>query len=295
MINAADRVPRVDTRVGGRTISIASAGSGPPVFFLHGNGTYSYAWRNIIPYVAQRYRCLAPDLPGMGRSDRIQPSGPSSYPFEDQVAQIDLLLETLGITQKVVLVGHELGATMAIQLARKRPGMIAGLAMIEGVFRVTNDSILDPDVTDLILRLRGEEGERMVLTDNLIVEQYVPRLTARTLSPDELDAYREPYRRRGESRRAMLSMIRQLPIRSSPSPIDRTVDLSRLWCVQSTIPKLVVGGNPGFLVPPAVLGTATRWARTEVGSIPGRHYLMEDSPARLTMMLLDWLESLDGQ
>jgi pimeloyl-ACP methyl ester carboxylesterase len=45
--------------------------AGPPIVFLHGNPTWSYLWRNIIPHVSDLGRCLAPDLVGMGQSGHI--------------------------------------------------------------------------------------------------------------------------------------------------------------------------------------------------------------------------------
>lgn len=183
---------------------------------------------------------------------------------------------------------------MAIQLAQMRSGMVAGLVLIEGVFRVVNDSTFEPDVAALIRDLRGEEGERLVLADNAIIERYLPRLTMRQLIPEELEAYREPHRTAGEARRAMLSMIRQLPIRSQPGPIDDVMEQSRVWCSRSKLPKLVIGGSPGFLTPAAVLGTVARWANASHASVRGLHYLMEDSPARIARTILDWVGELEG-
>lgn len=293
MINAEDRVPRESVRVVGRQMSVAVGGTGEPtVVLIHGNATYSYTWRNLIPYIAQRARCLAPDLIGMGRSDIIFPSGATSYEFADQTAYIDALIEVKVPTGPVVLVGHELGATIAIQYARKNPDRVAGLALIEGVFRITNDSTFDPELAEFLHSARLATGEETVLVRNELVETYLPRLTSRTLGPVEMAAYREPYLRVGESRRAMLSMIRQLPLQSSPGPIDSLVEQSRLWCAQSRIPKLVIGGNPGHLAPPAVLGTAARWNSSAVASVNGLHFLTEDSPARITTLLLDWMAGL---
>lgn len=292
MIDAVDRIPRAPFRVLGRKASVALAGDGPSVVFLHGSATYSYAWRNLIPYIARDHRCFAPDLPGMGGSETVLPSGPSSYSFEDQLEHFELLMDFLTRSAPAVVVGHELGATMAIQYARKNPDRVAGLAFIEGAFRITNDTLLPADLRKLLTDLRSETGEKRVLLDNAIIEEYLPRLTARVLGPAEMSAYREPYRKPGESRRAMLSMIRYLPMHSSSGPIDHLVKESRLWCAQSRIPKLVIGGNPGFLVPPSVLGTATRWANATVASVRGLHFLMEDSPARLSALVSDWMTGI---
>ena len=45
-------------------------GEGNPILFLHGNPTSSYLWRNIIPYMSDKNRCIASDLIGMGKSDK---------------------------------------------------------------------------------------------------------------------------------------------------------------------------------------------------------------------------------
>lgn len=292
MINADDRMPRQSITAIGRAVSVAVAGEGPPVVFIHGNATYSYAWRNIIAYLAHRHRCLAIDLPGMGRSDVIFPSGPSTYAFQDQMDFLGITLDLLVPDGRFVLVGHELGGTMAIEYTRMNPGRVAGLVLVEAAFRVSNDEQFDDDLRKLIIDVRGEAGELMVLRENAIIEEYLPRLTSRVLSPAEMKAYREPFRTQGESRRAMLTMLRQLPLKTQPGPLDELAAAIRLWCAHSTVPKLVVGGNPGFLVNPSVLGTAARWPETTTVSIPGKHFLMEDSPGRLTVAILDWLEGI---
>ncbi len=292
MINETDSVPRQSLMVVGRRMSYAATGNGPPVVFVHGNATYSYTWRNILPYIGFRHRCLAPDLPGMGESERESPSGVGSYGFEDQVTALDLFIRTVEPRRRVVLVTHEMGSALSIQFARKNRQAVAGLVLIEGAFRASNDSLFDADISEFLHQVRGEPGEGMVIEKNLIVETYLPRLVGRTLTPTEMDNYRAPYVKPGESRRAMLSMIRQLPLRSSPGPVDDIIDQTRIWCAQSRTPKLVIGGNPGFLVTPSVLGTAARWSNTSVASVRGSHFLMEDSPARLTALILDWLAEI---
>lgn len=289
MISSEDRIPRTTVRVTGRKVSVAAAGKGPKVILLHGNTTYSYAWRNVIPYLAQRHLCLAPDLLGMGRSDVLTPSGPSSYSFSEQSTYTDLLIELLAEEDEVVLIGHEMGAMLAIHHARRNPERVKGLVIVEGVFRITNDEHFPRDVREFLMDVRGDRGNDLVLRQNEMIEYWLPRLTLRPLSEIEMNAYRYPYRIPGEARRPLLSMIRQLPLRSTPGPLDELAEQSRLWSAQSRIPKLVVGGDPGLLVPPSILGTAARWANTTVSMARGQHYIMEDSPARLTSILIDWL------
>ena len=54
----------------GKSMSYVDEGRGDPIVFLHGNPTSSYLWRNIIPYLTDKARCIAPDLIGMGKSDK---------------------------------------------------------------------------------------------------------------------------------------------------------------------------------------------------------------------------------
>lgn len=273
-------------------MSMAIAGTGPPVILIHGNGTYSYAWRNVIPFLAQQHTCFAPDLLGMGDSDVVAPSGDSSYGFEDQSTQVDLLIDMLVGDHPVVIVGHELGALFAIQHARRNPQRVKGLIIVEGVFRISNDMLFAEHLRNFLIDVRGPEGEQLVLRENAIIDYWLPQLTLRQLPPTEIEYYRAPYRVAGEARRPLLSMIRQLPIRSRPGPLDELAEQARLWSAQSRIPKLVIGGDPGFLVPASILGTTARWANTTTATSRGLHFLMEDSPARLTTLILDWLNQI---
>lgn len=293
MINPEDHLSRRIVPLIGHRMSVVDEGSGPVLLLIHGNPTYSYTWRNVIPFLAQEHRCLAPDLMGMGYSDLILPSGVESYGLDVQLEYLEMLLEILEIEGPLVVIGHDLGATLAIELARRLPDTVRGLALVEGVFRVANDDTLDPDVLHLLTELQGEDGEYLVLNQNLLIEHYLPALTLRDLTEAEMDAYRAPYSKPGEARRAMHSMVRQLPLKSRPGPLAERVADHRRWCSKSRLPKLVVGGKPGFLTPPSVLGAAARWRSTEVAAIEGAHFLTEDSPARLTATILDWLGRID--
>ena len=54
----------------GSNIHYIEEGEGEPILFLHGNPTSNYLWRNIIPYLSDQGQCIAPDLIGMGKSDK---------------------------------------------------------------------------------------------------------------------------------------------------------------------------------------------------------------------------------
>jgi haloalkane dehalogenase len=82
MMSAAFRYEKKRVNVLGREMAYVETGSGDPIVFLHGNPTSSYLWRNVIPHLQDLGRCLAPDLIGMGDSEKLPNSGPGSYPAQ---------------------------------------------------------------------------------------------------------------------------------------------------------------------------------------------------------------------
>ena len=82
--------------------------SGSPIVFLHGNPTSSYLWRDVMPHCHDVGRCLAPDLVGMGASDKA-PDG--KYRFEDHARYLDAWFDALGL-EDVTLVLHDWGSAL---------------------------------------------------------------------------------------------------------------------------------------------------------------------------------------
>ena len=81
MISAAFPYQKKRRRVLGREMAYVEVGEGDPIVLLHGNPTSSYLWRNVLPHLQALGRCIAPDLIGMGDSDKLPDSGPGSYRF----------------------------------------------------------------------------------------------------------------------------------------------------------------------------------------------------------------------
>jgi len=85
-ITSTDSHPRRRVAVLDSELSYVDTGRGDPIVFLHGNPTSSYLWRNIIPYLSEQGRCLAPDLVGMGQCGK---SPTSAYRFVDHARYLD--------------------------------------------------------------------------------------------------------------------------------------------------------------------------------------------------------------
>ncbi len=82
-VSPDDLFPRKRLGVRGAEMAYVDVGEGDPIVFLHGNPTSSYLWRNVIPHVQHLGRCIAPDLIGMGESDKLPDPGPGSGSFSE--------------------------------------------------------------------------------------------------------------------------------------------------------------------------------------------------------------------
>src|SRR5205823_4990483 len=96
----------------GQRMAYVEVGSGDPIVLLHGNPTSSFLWRNVIPHLSELGRCVAPDLIGMGDSDKLPDSGPQSYTFVEHRRYLDALLDQLGVRERVTLVVHDWGSAL---------------------------------------------------------------------------------------------------------------------------------------------------------------------------------------
>ncbi len=80
-------------KIHGCNMHYVDEGSGDPILFLHGNPTSSYLWRNIIPHLTALGRCIAPDLIGMGKSDKPD----IEYRFFDHAKYVEGFIEKMGL------------------------------------------------------------------------------------------------------------------------------------------------------------------------------------------------------
>jgi haloalkane dehalogenase len=108
-------------------------GDGQPVVFLHGEPTWSYLWRMVIPPVRDAgFRCIAPDLPGFGRSDK--PTDVGWYSYDRHSNSVGQLLEYLDLTNATIVV-HDWGGAIGLRAAVEHPDRIARIVALDtGLF-----------------------------------------------------------------------------------------------------------------------------------------------------------------
>ncbi len=245
MMSTSFRYEQKRVNVLEREMAYVEVGSGDPIVFLHGNPTSSYLWRNVIPHLQKLGRCLAPDLIGMGDSEKLSNSGPGSYTFVEHSCYLDALLEGLGANERVTLVIHDWGGALGFHWANRHRDAVKGIAYMESLVRPRLWTEWDEQIRALFQALRSPTGEKMVLEHNFFVESMLPRMVLRPLTEEEMEQYRRPFAEPGEGRRPTLTIPRQIPLDGEPPDVAEIAAAYSEWLSQSTVPKLFVNGNPG--------------------------------------------------
>jgi haloalkane dehalogenase len=281
--------------VSGYAMAYVEAGQGNPIVFLHGNPTSSYVWRNILPYLQSAGRCIAPDLIGMGDSSKLRASGPASYTLAEHQRYLDALLNALGVDDDVTFVVHDWGSALGFDWANRHRGAVRGIAYMEAIVQpVTWDQWFPQTRTffrTFFKKLRSPQGEQMVLDDNLFVEAHLPQRVLRTLTDAEMDAYRRPFLESGEGRRPTLTWPRQLPIDGQPADVCQTVTSYGEWLAASPMSKLFINADPGT-ISAKERAFCRSWPSQAEVTVPGLHFLQEDSPHQIGQALARWYNSL---
>jgi haloalkane dehalogenase len=294
IISAAFPFQKQRRRVLGREMAYVEAGKGDPIVLLHGNPTSSYLWRNVLPHLQPRGRCIAPDLIGMGDSDKLSDSGPGSYRFVEHRRYLDALLEALDVHERVTFVVHDWGSALGFDWANRHREAVKGIAHMEAIVKPQAWDHWDTlNMRPVLKALRSEAGEDMVLRDNFFIEQILPKAVLRSLSVEEMAEYRRPFAEPGEGRRPTLTWPRQIPIDGEPADVTAIAAGYANWLATSDVPKLFVKAEPGLLV---ASGSNLDFARglpaqTEV-TVAGLHFLQEDSPEEIGQAIAGWMETL---
>ncbi len=274
--------------VKGKRMAYHEQGEGETVVFLHGNPTSSYLWRNVIPHVAPFARCIAPDLIGMGDSDRLDDDGPGSYRFVDHREYLDAFLDEVYPGGRITFVIHDWGSALGFDWANRHRDRVAGIAYMEAIVQPVSWEQWPEQARDIFRALRSDEGEDMILRRNLFVEAILPGSILRQLRPEELDEYRRPFIAEAE-RRPTLTWPREIPLDGEPADVVEIVRSYGEWLAESDVPKLFVNAEPGAILTGDQREFCRRWPNQTEVTVPGIHFVQEDSPHEIGRAVADWL------
>ena len=280
---------KVYATVNGKKMAYVELGIGDPILCLHGNPTSSFLWRNIALKLQDAGRVIVPDLIGMGDSDKLAATGRSAYRFVDHREYLDGFLDTLGISN-AVLVLHDWGSALGFDWARRNQDRVKGLVYMEAV--VCSMSLEEWPPRKIFESLRSDDGETMVLEQNVFVEKILPRSILRELTEAEMNEYRRPFAQPGETRRPTLTWPREVPLSGEPDDVVNIVDTYSRWLQISDFPKLFINAEPGAILTGRMREVARTFPNQTEETVAGIHFIQEDSPVEIADAIRRWLSKL---
>ncbi len=267
-------------------------GEGNPIVFQHGNPTSSYLWRNIMPHLTDQGRCIAIDLIGMGDSDKLEDSGPDRYTLLEHREYFDAALETLSVGQNVTFVIHDWGSALGFDWANRHRDSVKGICYMESIVKPVSWDDWPEAARGVFQGFRSPAGDEMVLDKNVFVERVLPGSVLRELTEEEMEVYRRPFLSSGEDRRPTLTWPRQIPIEGEPLEVVELVQSYADWLCQSMVPKLFINADPGAILIGPQREFCRSWPNQTEVTVPGNHFLQEDSPDEIGQAIASWLKGI---
>lgn len=275
--------------VKGLRMAYIDEGSGDAIVFQHGNPTSSYVWRNVMPHLKGLGRLIACDLIGMGASEKLNPSGSDRYSYAEHRQFLFALWDSLDLGDRVVLVLDDWGAALGFDWSNQNRDRVQGIVHMEGVAVPMTWSNIPEPARPFFQALRSPEGERMVLEENIFIDERLPEAVLRDFSDEEMNYYRKPFLNAGEDRRPTLSWPRSLPLDGDPAEVVEAMNGYGDWLARSDVPKLLINGDPGAIMVGRVREIIRTWPNQTEITVKGRKLLQEDSPDEIGAAIADFV------
>ncbi len=260
---------------------------------IHGNPVSNYLWRNIIPHLSPKIRCIAPDLIGFGASGK--PTIP--YSTTDHAAYLSAFISQIlpNPNQKIILIVQDFGSLLGFDWASQNQERFAGIAFWEFLrpFENMDDFVVEPSQT-IYKRFRDEvEGRELIVEQNAMIERVIPNAMLRAITQVELDHYRKPFLEERD-REVLLRVPRDLPIAGSPKDVWDLAVRYHEWLVETKVPKLLFWAKPGRLL----VQEKAEWYLETLKNVTGFcvgdgfHFLEEDHPHLMGRKLMEWIAEM---
>jgi pimeloyl-ACP methyl ester carboxylesterase len=248
-------------------------GKGKNVMFLHGWTCDSHDWSWQLPLFESKFRVVAVDLRGHGRSE-VMP--PGTYVPADYVADIEALISTNYMGQEFIVVGHSMGGQIAARLASRRPDLVSAVVSIDGALGFSDNAA----------QLFGSTAHDLNVSDPAVV---VPSLFQKVY-----DAATDPAYQRWHARR-----VQDMPphvVRESFAPLFFGADqiglgdASAKFCVSLRVPFYHMCRDPLQADRMRPWFTHPK-SKVDVWSNAG-HWIMQDRKDAVNVSMTDWIDAL---
>ena len=256
----------------GHRMHYVDEGQGMPIVFSHGTPEWSFGWRDLIAPLRGQYRCLAPDLLGMGLSDK---PADADYSVRAHAERFEQFVEALGL-EKIHLVANDFGISIALHYAIKHPEKVEKISLFNGWMWPVNE---DPHYAIPARMMRGWLGRLLYLKFNFPVNVIMPRAFGdrRKLSKAVHQHYRRALATPAD-RRAAYQFALEL--------LDATAFWAWEWHQLDAIrhkPFLVFWGMKDSFVPPSELEKwSTQLTHAEIIRLEtAGHFAQEEAPEQM--------------
>jgi len=256
-----------------------TGGDGPPVWFMHGEPTWSFLWRKVIgPVHDAGYRCIAPDLAGFGRSDK--PTDMGWYSYDKHVEIMADLLEQLDL-HDVTMVVHDWGGPIGLRLGVEHPDRIARFVVMDTGLFTGHQRMSDAwkAFRDFVER-----------TEDLPISMLVRNACARGMDDETAARYDEPF----------ADAASKAGARAFPLMLPTTPDAPGAQAGQRVLAALKEDDRPTLMLwadqdPVLTLEMGRRFAETIGAPEPivienASHFLQEDAGEEIGGHIARWLE-----
>jgi haloalkane dehalogenase len=275
-------------RPGGR-LHFLDEGAGEPVVMLHGNPTWSFYYRNLVPALRDGYRCIVPDHIGCGLSDK-PPEAAYDYSLKSRVDDLEALLDHVGLRENLTLVLHDWGGMIGMAFASRHPERIKRIvASNTGAFRLPPGKRLP---WSLWLGRSTRLGAWLILKKNAFCRAAARWcVTRKPLPPDVRAMYLMPYDT-PEHRVAVLKFVQTIPLKPTDPGYDIVAGVESGLHRFRGVPTLLLWGMKDFVFDHHFLAEWQRhFPHAEAHTWPDcGHYLLEDAADEAIMRVRDFLD-----
>jgi haloalkane dehalogenase len=263
-------------------------GSGPPLLMVHGNPTWSFAWRHLIAGLRDRYRVIAVDHLGCGFSEK--PQDESFYVLDRHIARLTGLVRALGL-QGVTLFGHDWGGAIGMGCAGRMPDHFSRFVLMNtGAFR---SQAIPLRIALCRIPVLGQVGDQGL---NLFVRAALWMAVERPLSAAARAGLLAPYGS-WQQRIAVHQFVQDIPLNSGHRSYAALCAVEQgLAQFRGRPMQLIWGMRDWCFTPHEFLEGFLRHfpeARVERLSDAG-HYVFEDAAERVLSVSRQFLQSTDG-
>lgn len=258
-------------------------GAGEPLLFVHGNPTWSFAWRNLVKDLSRDYRCIAVDHIGCGLSDK-----PRDYPYRlaTHVENLSRLVERLDL-RNATLVAHDWGGAIGLGAVERHPDRFARLVLMNtAAFR---SKAIPWRIAACRVPFLGSLAVRGF---NAFAGAATFMAVEKPLHPAVKAGYLRPYDSWAD-RVAVLRFVQDIPLDPTHPSYATLMGIEEGLPALAEKPMLLVWGMKDWCFTPAFLAQfERRFPRAETLRIEDAgHYVFEDAPERIIPRLREFLAS----